>query len=55
MEHDVYFYAVHRLMHLRWLRRFHAVPGAGHNDTVFRGGHEYWRAWRDLVAALPES
>ena len=36
-------------------RRFHAVPGGGHNDTLFRGGTEYWLAWQDLVAALPAS
>ena len=30
-------------------RAFYTISGAGHNDTVFVGGAEYWRAWRAFL------
>ena len=30
-------------------KTFHSIPGAGHNDTVERGGTAYWQAWREFL------
>ena len=34
-------------------KRFHAIPGAGHNDTYLVGGDAYWDAVRDFLETLP--
>ena len=34
-------------------KRFHAIPGAGHNDTYIVGGDAYWDAVRDFLETLP--
>jgi len=34
-------------------KRFHLIPGAGHNDTLRDGGAAYWKQWRALVERLP--
>jgi len=33
-------------------KRFHAIPGAGHNDTFPVGGDDYWKAWMELLDSL---
>lgn len=33
-------------------KRFHAIPGAGHNDTYVVGGDAYWRALGDFLDTL---
>lgn len=33
-------------------KRFHAIPGAGHNDTFLVGGEEYWEAWAGFLDSL---
>ncbi len=33
-------------------KRFHAITGAGHNDTYIIGGEEYWRAWKEFLNGL---
>ena len=30
-------------------KTFHRIAGAGHNDTVFIGGADYWRVWREFL------
>ncbi len=37
------------------VKHFHVVSGGSHNDTWRVGGEDYWRAWRDLLAASTES
>jgi fermentation-respiration switch protein FrsA (DUF1100 family) len=32
-------------------KRFHRIPGAGHNDTYIAGGPDYWAAWRAFIQA----
>jgi hypothetical protein len=34
-------------------KRFHAISGAGHNDTYIVGGDAYWAAVLDFLATLP--
>jgi fermentation-respiration switch protein FrsA (DUF1100 family) len=31
-------------------KRFHAIPGASHNDTYVVGGEAYWQALREFLA-----
>ena len=33
-------------------KRFHAIEGAGHNDTYIVGGEPYWQALADFLATL---
>jgi pimeloyl-ACP methyl ester carboxylesterase len=33
-------------------RVFHTIRGAGHNDTVYVGGAEYWRVWRTFLTGV---
>lgn len=30
-------------------KSLHLIPGAGHNDTLFHGGTEYWEKWRSFL------
>ena len=30
-------------------KTFQPIPGAGHNDTLERGGEPYWSAWRRFI------
>jgi uncharacterized protein len=30
-------------------KRFHLIPGAGHNDTLDHGVEDYWGVWQDFV------
>ncbi|AFM27894.1 alpha/beta hydrolase [Desulfomonile tiedjei] len=34
-------------------KEFVTIPGAGHNDTYFVAGEEYFRKFRDFVQSLP--
>lgn len=34
-------------------KHFHAIPGAGHNDTYLVGGDDYWDVVRDFLETLP--
>jgi uncharacterized protein len=34
-------------------KRFHAIPGAGHNDTYLAGGEAYWDVVREFLETLP--
>ena len=34
------------------VRRFYTIKDAGHNDTLFVGGPEYWRTWREFLDEL---
>jgi pimeloyl-ACP methyl ester carboxylesterase len=33
-------------------KRFHAISGAGHNDTYIIGGEEYWQVWKEFLNEL---
>lgn len=37
------------------LKQFHAIAGAGHNDTVQMGGERYWDAWRGFLRSVATS
>jgi fermentation-respiration switch protein FrsA (DUF1100 family) len=33
-------------------KSFFPIEGAGHNDTFFVGGNEYWNAWKEFLESL---
>jgi fermentation-respiration switch protein FrsA (DUF1100 family) len=33
-------------------KKFFAIDGAGHNDTFFAGGNEYWNAWKEFLESV---
>jgi fermentation-respiration switch protein FrsA (DUF1100 family) len=36
-------------------KRFHAIEGAGHNDTFFVGGEAYWAEWQEFLESLEKT